>query len=197
MLDDELAQQAVDVLRRGGIELARRLVGDEKARAMCECGAERDALLLASGELARAGRRPVEEADSLEELAGPSPPFALVDRREPERDGDELLRGELARECLPVVLVGVAENVSAVSRELPRRGTAELEPGDEHRPGRRPLEPGQHAHERRLARTARAQHDADLALVHRQREPAQRGDAAGRGRIHGVEVSRIDDRRHR
>ena len=55
------------------------------------------------------------------QLAGARASLALVDRREPERNGHELLGRQLARERLPVVLIRVAENVAAVTRELPRR----------------------------------------------------------------------------
>src|SRR5262245_11352394 len=136
--------------------------------------AERDALLLPTGELARARSRAIEQADPLQELMGTCPPLAPIDRREPERDGDEFLCRELACERFPVVLVGIAQNVSPVARQLPRGGATQVEAGNDDRPGRRPLEPGEHAHERRLPGPARAEHDADLPLVYGKREPSQR-----------------------
>src|SRR5206468_5638914 len=68
----ELADQLVDdrgVLR---VELAGRLVREQELRAMCQCRAERDPLLLAAGELVRIGAGPVREPDLAQEVGGSS-----------------------------------------------------------------------------------------------------------------------------
>ena len=53
----ELGDQRVDEPRARGVELACRLVGEQQPRPVGERGADRDALLLAAGELAPGGRR--------------------------------------------------------------------------------------------------------------------------------------------
>ena len=82
-----------------------------------------------------------------------------------EREGDELLRRQLTLERAPVVLVGIPEDVSPVAAELARRCVQHVDARDDERPRRRPREPGEHSHEGRLPRTARAEHDADLCVA--------------------------------
>jgi hypothetical protein len=49
------------------------------------------------------------------------------------------------------VLVGVPEHVSAVAAELARRRVREIDVGDDEGAGGRARQPGEDAHERRLA----------------------------------------------
>ena len=69
-LSDELADQRVDLRRADGVELARRLVGYEQLRLVRERRTDRNALLLAAGELARERVAAVEQADALEKAVG-------------------------------------------------------------------------------------------------------------------------------
>ena len=115
----------------------------------------------------------VAQPDALEERMGASEAIAVGDASQPERHRDQLLRRQLAGERAPVVLVGVAERVGAVLRETALRERPEVDPRDRDAAGTRPLEPGDHAHQRRLSRTARAENDADLALVDVERQPLQ------------------------
>ena len=59
-LAGELDDRLVDPAGVRSVELAGRLVREQEPRAMRERGADRNALLLASGELARMGLRAVE-----------------------------------------------------------------------------------------------------------------------------------------
>ena len=68
LLARELADQPVDDLRILGIELARRLVGQQQPRTVGEGRAQCDALLLAARERAGMGLEPVAEPDPLEQL---------------------------------------------------------------------------------------------------------------------------------
>src|SRR3954470_7147541 len=66
VLPYELAEHVVHLVGGRGVELARRLVREEDPRTVRECGAERDALLLAAGELSRSPVQLGLEADARE-----------------------------------------------------------------------------------------------------------------------------------
>ena len=97
---------------------SRRLVGDDELGATRQRRAQRDALLLSTGEFRGQSVRAIEEADALEELPCARPLLGAWRGGEPERDCDELLRGELAGEGTPVVLIGVPEDVAPVAAEV-------------------------------------------------------------------------------
>ena len=192
VLAHELAEDVVDLVGRRSVELARRLVREEHARAMRERGAERDALLLAARQL---GRTPValrRETDTLEQLVGAAQPLLAGRAAQAELQRDEPPRRELRRERARVVLVGVAEHRRAVAREPARRQLPELLAVDAHRARRRPLEPGKEPQQRRLARAARAEHGEHLAVGDAQREPLQRRGVALRRRMHAEDVAELD-----
>jgi hypothetical protein len=94
------------------------------------------------------------------------------------------------------VLVGVAEDLLPVPPELTDGRVDEIVTCDDEGSGGRPSEPGEHAHERRLPRAARSEHDADLVLVDGQGEALERSDAARRRRVDGEEVASVDERGH-
>ena len=52
---DDVAQQVEDLAARAGVQRAGRLVGEHHLRAREQRAGDRDALLLAAGQLARAG----------------------------------------------------------------------------------------------------------------------------------------------
>ena len=62
-LVDRVAQQLEDLAARRGVEVAGRLVGEDDRRPRDERAGDRDALLLAAGELGRSVRAAVGEAD--------------------------------------------------------------------------------------------------------------------------------------
>ena len=85
------AERRVDLVGGGGVELAGRLVGEEHARPVGERGAQRDALLLAAGELRGPPVALRREADPLEQLVGPAQALrAVALPRRPELQRDEL-----------------------------------------------------------------------------------------------------------
>ena len=67
----------LEVLAQPGVERAERLVEQQHARAQHERARERDALLLAAGELVRLALREAGEPDELERLADPLAPLLL------------------------------------------------------------------------------------------------------------------------
>ena len=81
VLAHELAENVVHLVGGRGVELAGRLVGEEDARSVGERGAERDALLLAAGELAGSPVALRGEPDALEQLVGAAQPLLAGRRR--------------------------------------------------------------------------------------------------------------------
>ena len=59
------------------VEVAGRLVGEQQRRAVDQRPGDRDALLLAAGELRRVVVQPVAQADALEQLRGPVAALAV------------------------------------------------------------------------------------------------------------------------
>jgi hypothetical protein len=68
MLAHELGEHVVDLVGGGGVELARRLVGEEHLRPVGERRAKCDALLLAAGQLCRPALALRGETDALQQL---------------------------------------------------------------------------------------------------------------------------------
>ena len=104
----QVAQELVDDLRVGGVELGRRLVGDQQF-AVRDGRADGDALLLSAREPARPRAAALREADALEQLVGPGQAGAPRLARQHQLQRDGLTGRQLARERARVPLVGVAE----------------------------------------------------------------------------------------
>ena len=173
-LAGEAADERVDLRRVRGVELAGRLVGDEEPRPVRERRTDRDALLLAAGELRGQRIAPVEEADALEQVVGDALPLHALDteQRKPERD--ELPRGQLRREGAGIVLIGVAERARPVLDEPPAAQGAQVVAEDADRARRWPVEPGEDPQERALAGAARPEDDEQLAERDVERQALQR-----------------------
>ena len=157
---------------------------------MRDRGAERDPLLLAAGQLAGQRVGPVEEPDALEQGRGTAAPLGGRTPRSPSGSADELRGGQLVGERAPVVLVGVAERRARDTVDGRRDAAPRSSPPTRTRPGRGALEPRDDPHQRRLARAARPEHDAELALLDGERQPLEGGDASVLGRVDDEDVPR-------
>src|SRR6185295_12949520 len=133
------------------VELTRRLVGDQQVRAPRERRADRDALLLSARELTGMRIAAALQADPREELVRTrlAPRTGLAG--EAELHADELACGQLAGQCSPVVLVGVADRARTEARRLPPPEHGDVRSRDGHRPGRRTIEARDDPQQRRLA----------------------------------------------
>ena len=167
----ELGEERVDGCGAELVELARRLVGDQEPRPVGERRAERDALLLAARQLTGVRVRAVAQADALEELVRPGE--ALLLRNAPAgRAGQRRAARRSARRQARASSAGRRTRASSPGsrRGAAARAMPSCRPATAMRAGARPLESGQDPHQRRLARSARAEDDADLALLDVERQ---------------------------
>ncbi len=192
VLAHQLGEHVVDLVCGRGVELAGRLVGEEHRRAVRQGGAQRNSLLLSAGELARAARAFVGEPDPLEQRVGAAQALGASLAAQAELDRHQIARAELRGERTGIVLVGVAEKRGAVAGEPPGGQLAEILSVHPHEAGRRPLEPGEQAQQRRLARPARAENGQHLALGDAQRKALQRRSVPLRGRMDAEHILQLD-----
>ena len=74
-------EEREDLEARARVEVAGGLVGEEHRRARDERARDRDALLLAAGELVRCVMHAIAETDGVERLVRPLAPLARARRR--------------------------------------------------------------------------------------------------------------------
>jgi hypothetical protein len=75
---DEVAQQPHDVAGVLGVEVARRLVGEQQTGPVDQGTRERDALLLPARQARGEQLRPDRDAEAIEELPAPSPEYVFA-----------------------------------------------------------------------------------------------------------------------
>ena len=112
-LVDRLAQQGEHLVGRLGVQVAGRLVGEHHRRAVDQRARHGDALLLAAGQLGRAVREAVAEADGGDQRVVPL--LVGLAAGERERQHDVLLGGQHRHEVEG--LEDEAETVAAQARE--------------------------------------------------------------------------------
>ena len=141
------------------VEVAGRLVGEDQRRARRGGAGDGDALLLAARKLRRVMGQPVAEADRFELGRGAGPGVGLAGQL--ERGGDVLLRGHRRQQVEGLQHDADAAAAGAGERVLVER--LEIGAGDVDRAAARALEPGQHRHQRALARARGAEQRERLA----------------------------------
>jgi len=114
-LGRELEHQLDDGRGRLGIELSRGLVGEQEPRPLRQCRADGDALLLAAGELVRAGAGAVFEAGRTQERADA---VGVSGAEESQREPDDLVNGQLPREGRMVVLADDSDRAPPETGDL-------------------------------------------------------------------------------
>src|SRR5919109_186857 len=194
-LAGEAQQQVDDRLGGARVELARRLVGEHEPRPLRERRAHRDPLLLAAGELVRAGAGARPKPCGREEALDPAPLVAAGAAEQAERQRDDLLHSQLARKGEVVVLAHEADRGPPELRDLARGGALELAPEHRQLAARLAEEAGAEGEQRRLPGAARPEHGDRLAVRDLEREAAQRRHVAERGAVEVEEVAG-DDGRH-
>ena len=181
LLARELADQRVRAARVRRVELAGRLVGDQQPRPVRDRSGERNALLLATGELAPAALRlgpprPTRSSSSSarrsRSATAPAPSSAGCSAT----SSRTVSSGASATR---VVLVEIAEHAPAVvAQGRPAAKLAQVVAEHRHGSRGRHVEPREDAEQRRLPGSARPEDDDDLARLHAHRQPLQRDGAA-------------------
>ena len=156
--DADLALDPLELDLHGLAELevkrAERLVEQQRPRPVHQGAGQRDPLLLAAGQLARAALLPAGEADGLDDLADPPGHLVLGDALAPQPERDVLEHAHVREQRVglehhvhvPLVRRD-AEDALAVELDLAARGL---------------LEPRDHPHRGGLAATGRAKEREEL-----------------------------------
>ena len=176
------------------VEIAGRLVGDQDRRVRRQRAGERDALLLAAGELRRIVVEPLGEPDRGELALGAR--ISVAHAGEFERHGDVFQRRH-GRDQVKR-LKHDADIAAAKARQRVLVEPAEVRAGHHDRAGVGALEAGHHHQQRRFARARRTDQadrlaapyiqvdvledmDAGRAAAERQIDAAEREAIAARG----------------
>ena len=182
-----------DLLGRLRIQVAGRLVGQKQIRLVDQRPRNRDALLLAAGQLGRRVTHAIRQADCFERL----PPeaanrralgiqqrqFDVLERARP-RQQMKRLEDEADVGISEAGLLGLAQG-----RHVP--------PFEQVPAGRRDIEEAENIHERRLAGARRANDREEFAAIDPQRDIRQRADGLTRwSRIRLIDSLQFDHRRH-
>ena len=161
----QLAQLEAGLEAQLGVEVGERLVEQEQARLANDRARQRDALLLAAGELARRSLQQVADADLGGRPGDGAADLVARDADHLQREADVLLDRHVRIERVAlehhrdVALAGLLRrHVDAVHQHAARV----------HR-----FEAGEDAQRRRLARSRRAEQDEELARLDREVDAVQ------------------------
>ena len=168
----QLFQQHEDRFTGGAVEVPRGLVGQHDRRAADQRACDRDALALATGELARTEVGTIGEPHPCERLRGSLAALGDSDPRVEQAFGDVLQRGRVLRQ--EELLKDEPDTRSTQRRELAIGEARRVEARDRNHPRARALERTHHVQQRRLARARRAHDRHELTLAHREAHFPQR-----------------------
>ncbi len=167
--DAEFLLEPPDLLAQGqahlGVEGGQRLVEQQHARAQGEGPGQRDALLLAAGQLVRVALALVAEADQFQQLGGAGAPLGRADLAHAQSEG-HVVDGVQMRE--EAVRLEHHAGVAAVGRDV-RDVLAVHQYGS----GVGVFEPREHAQRGGLAAAGRAEEGQELSGAYGQVEPVE------------------------
>jgi hypothetical protein len=165
-------QPAAQLLAHLGVQRAERLVQQQHARLDGERARQRHPLPLAARELRRVAPREVVELHEAEQLRHLRADLRLhgsrAARPHPEPEGHILEYRHVAKQR--VVLEHEPD------RALADRAPARVLAVEQHPPRGRELQPGDDPEQRRLARAGRPEQRHQLARLHREAHPVERGE---------------------
>ena len=170
------------------VEVAAGLVGEQQRRVVDEGAGDRDALLLAAGELVGVAVQLGREADQAQRLRHLGADLGAAGADHLQRVGDVVVDGAVGQQ-LEVLEDGA--DVAPQLRDLLLRQGADVAAGDADRAVGGRLVADQRLDQGRLAAAGRADEEDELAAVDRQRDPVERHVAA---RIDLGHVAQLDDR---
>src|ERR1700733_3061005 len=189
----ERAEQLEHVLGGARVELAGGLVGEQQRRLVHQRARDRDALLLPARERGRPVVHAVAERDVAQRALGPRERLAAAAPRVVVAHRAVLARIEVRKQV--EALEHEADRSRANPRELAPRRARERAAVDHDVAGRRPVEPADHVHERRLPAAALADDRDVLARAHRERDAVERAHLGGRARRMDLHhAAHVDDR---
>ncbi len=166
-----------DLDARPRVEVAGRLVRQEDRRLVDECARDRDALLLAAGQLVRIVVQSVAEADDLQDLLRAAVSFGrlhLAAAVVKQRQLDVVERRRPRQEIEP--LEHEADLLVPRHRELVPRQLGDVLPVEKILAAGRTIQTPDDVHERRLAGARRAGDAHEFAADDVERRPPQRAD---------------------
>ena len=167
----DAGQQLHDVHRRGGVEVAGRLVGEEDLRAVDERAGDRDALLLTAGELVRQSLLLAVQADQGEHLRD-----RLLDERAGRADDlqreRDVLEDRLVRQQAEIL--EHRADVAAEVGDLPGGEGPQISPEHHDTAVARIVFAEDQPQAGGLPRTGRADEEDELSALHLEVDVAQR-----------------------
>ena len=166
----DVDQLELRVLAQLLVERGERLVEQQQLGLRDEGARQRDALSLTAGELVRLALCERPELDHVEHLVDAPGDLRLGHAQLLEAERDVLLDRHVREER-----IGLEHHVHGL---LVRRHVGHVHAVDEDLAGRRPLEAGQHAEQRRLAAAGTAQQAEDLLLVDVEGDVVDRDELA-------------------
>ncbi len=159
-------QLELHVLAQLHVERAERLVEEQRGRPVDERARERDALLLAAGELPRPPSLQALESDDIEELEHPLAALAARHPLQLQPEGDVVVDRHVREERVLLE--------DHVDRPAVRRDGGDVLPLQDDATLVRRLEAGDHPERRRLAAAARAEQREELSVSDRDVDVAHR-----------------------
>ena len=172
----EPPEELEDLVPGRGVELARRLVGEDDVRPVGEGHGDRDPLLLPARQPVRAEVGTVGQVHLAQQLARPGRAGVVRHAVEDHRQRDVLQRGQVRQQVARRLLPDEADDLAQIARLLGRPELVELVAGDHGPPGRRHVEPAQDVEERALARPRRPDQSDELARLDEQVEALEGDD---------------------
>ena len=155
------------------VQFTGRFVGEQYLRVVGHGHGDGHPLLFTAAHPVRAPVRAVRDTDEVEQFsrATLTAPALTAPARQPHRQRDVLLGGEVRHEVAGGLLPDEADRVPAVPQPVACRQAQQVEPGDRRRTGRRHVEPGQDVEQRGLARPGGSHDGEQFAAVHDEVEP--------------------------
>src|SRR5690606_16111915 len=187
----ELGEQLHHLVAVGGVEVARRLVGEDERRRGHDGAGDRDALLLPARELLREVVAAVRHADALEGRLRAELPLLGVEVEVEQRELDVLVDRQLVDEveALEDEADGAAAEAGAPALGEPGRGV----PVEPVLPAGGAVEQAEDVEERGLP-APRRPHDGDeLAALDLDGDAAERAGLDLLGGVDAAEVLRLDE----
>ena len=183
-------QQGQHLVRGRGVEGAGRLVGQDDRGVGDQRPGDRDALLLAAGELRGQPPAPVAEPDLLEQRAYPLPVDAVSGQ--PDGQPDVLLGGEVGHQV--EALEDEADPLAAEPGAVLLAPVRDVLAGDDDAALGGPFETGGAGEERRLARPGGPHHRGEGAGREGEVDAGEGGDGARPFAVRAGEVVDLEGR---